>query len=320
MVKTCWSISRNTFMELVRQPVFLILSAGAPSFIILLGSVYYFGMGDDPKMVKQSGLAVLLLAGLFCAVFGASASVAGELKLGTALIVLAKPISRLSFLISKFLGICAIINMLFLNCLLTALLADFMAFDAHGEPHWIGLSVYFGLILCAFFIAALTNYFLKRSFIQDASFGILLGTLAAFILIGFVIDSSVGTSQVREIDWRMVPVGFLILFALWVLAAVALTCSTRLEMVPTLVICSGILLLGLVSDYFFGRSAEAGRVSGSILYSLVPNWQIFWMIDTLETRRTIPWSYFLVSAFYMLSCLTGILALANHLFRERDLS
>src|SRR5436309_7511304 len=36
----------------------------------------------------------------------------------------------------------------------------------------------------------------------------------------------------------------------------ALACSTRFEMIPTLAICTGIFLLGLMSDYLFGRRAE----------------------------------------------------------------
>ena len=48
----------------------------------------------------------------------------------------------------------------------------------------------------------------------------------------------------------------LILFALWILAALALACSTRWDMIPTLAICSAFFLLGLMSDYLFGRRAE----------------------------------------------------------------
>jgi hypothetical protein len=42
----------------------------------------------------------------------------------------------------------------------------------------------------------------------------------------------------------------LILFAFWILAALALACSTRLDTIPTLAICSAFFLVGLMSDYF----------------------------------------------------------------------
>ena len=60
----------------------------------------------------------------------------------------------------------------------------------------------------------------------------------------------------KGVDWRLVPAAILILFALWILAALALACSTRWEVIPTLAICSAFFLLGLMSDYLFGRRAE----------------------------------------------------------------
>ena len=47
------------------------------------------------------------------------------------------------------------------------------------------------------------------------------------------------------------------LFALWILAALALACSTRLDMIPTLAICSAFFLVGIMSDYLFGQRANA---------------------------------------------------------------
>ncbi len=40
-------------MELVRQPVFLLLTTGSACFNIFLAAVPYFGFGDDQKMVKD---------------------------------------------------------------------------------------------------------------------------------------------------------------------------------------------------------------------------------------------------------------------------
>ena len=57
-------------------------------------------------------------------------------------------------------------------------------------------------------------------------------------------------------DWRLIPAAVLILFALWILAGLALACSTRFDMIPTLAICSALFLLGIMSDYLFGRRAE----------------------------------------------------------------
>ena len=66
------TIATNAFMELVRQPIFLLLTTATAAFEIFLATPYYFAFGDEPKLVKNSVLAVMLLAGLFGAVLTAS--------------------------------------------------------------------------------------------------------------------------------------------------------------------------------------------------------------------------------------------------------
>ena len=84
------TISVNAFMELIRQPVFLLLLSASALFSVYLASLPYFGFGDDPKLVKDSVLAVMLLAGLLGAVLCASSSVSREIRSGTALAADAK--------------------------------------------------------------------------------------------------------------------------------------------------------------------------------------------------------------------------------------
>src|SRR5580704_6473108 len=93
------TIAVNAFMELVRQPMFLLLMTTSAVFEIFLATPFYFAFGDEPKLVKGSVLAVMLLAGLLGAVLTASASLAREIRSGTALVVLSKPIGRTQFLL-----------------------------------------------------------------------------------------------------------------------------------------------------------------------------------------------------------------------------
>src|SRR2546429_9681574 len=79
-----FAIAGNAFMELVRQPVFLLLMTCSAVFNVFLAAVPYFGFGDDPKLVKDSTLAVMLLSGLFGAGLNAAASVAHEIRSRTA--------------------------------------------------------------------------------------------------------------------------------------------------------------------------------------------------------------------------------------------
>src|SRR5262245_19241307 len=127
------TIALNAFMELVRQPVFLLLMTTSAAFEIFLATPYYFAFGDEPKLVKNSVLAVMLLARLPGAVVSASASPARELRTGTALAVLSKPVGRAQFLLAKYLGLVVALTLLTYVNLLGALLASRMAFDAYGD-------------------------------------------------------------------------------------------------------------------------------------------------------------------------------------------
>jgi len=127
------TIATNAFMELVRQPVFLLLMTASSVFEIFLATPYYFAFGDEPKLVKNSTLAVMLLTGLFGAVLSASASLAREIRTGTALAVLSKPVGRAQFLLAKYVGLIGALTLLTYVNLVAALVASRMAFDAYGS-------------------------------------------------------------------------------------------------------------------------------------------------------------------------------------------
>jgi ABC-type transport system involved in multi-copper enzyme maturation permease subunit len=316
-----FTIAVNAFMELIRQPIFLLLMTGSVLFEIFLAVPYYFAFGDEPKLVDNSVLAVMLLSGLFGAVLSASSSLAREIRSGTALAVLSKPVGRAQFLLAKFAGLAVALLLLTYVNMIGVLLASRMAFDAYGKTDLPAIGIFAAGILLAYALAGFSNFFLRRPFVSDAVFAMLVfTTLAAFLVFQFTTQKeSLGT--MATVNWNLLPAAILILFALWILAAVALACSTRLDTIPTLAICSAIFLIGLMSDYFFGRRAETGEWWASTLYSVIPNWQLFWLADAIETgKSTFQWAY-VGKAFAYVICYAGAaLAVGAALFEERELS
>src|SRR5437667_7425297 len=144
------TIATNAFMELVRQPVFLLLMTFSSAFGVFLASVPYFGFGDDPKLVKDSVLAVMFVSGLFGAVLSASVSLAHEIRSGTALAVLAKPVGRPKFLLAKYVGVSGALAVLTYLNLLSALLASRMPFDAYGGTDVLAVCIFFPAIVLPF--------------------------------------------------------------------------------------------------------------------------------------------------------------------------
>jgi ABC-type transport system involved in multi-copper enzyme maturation permease subunit len=330
-MRQLYTIAANAFMELIRQPIFLLVMTTAACFSIFLSSVYYFGFGDDQWLVKDSTLAVMFISGLFAAGISASAAVAHEIRSGTALAVLAKPVSKVQFLMGKYLGLVGALTVLTFVNALASLLASRMSFDAYGNPDTLGLKIFYGLVVVAFVLGGLTNFFGRRPFVPDATMFMVAMVTLAFVIINFVDKEGSFQAFGKETDWRLLPAAFLILMALWILAAVALACSTRLDMIPTQAICTAVFLVGLMSDYLFGRRLDdqiadpsiwqtLGRWVSSVLYTIVPNWQLFWLSDALEKGRTIPWSYVGKAMAYVVGYLGAALAFAMLLFEDRELS
>jgi ABC-type transport system involved in multi-copper enzyme maturation permease subunit len=316
-----FTIAANAFMELIRQPVFLLLMTASVLFELFLAVPYYFAFGDEPKLVQNSTLAVMLLSGLLGAVLSASASLAREIRTGTALAVLSKPVGRAQFFLAKYAGLAAALAMLSYVNLMGVLLASWMSFDAYGKTDLPALGIFGAGVAVAYALAGFSNFFLRRPFASDAVLALMVTTtLAAFLIFRFTRQmQSIGVEA--QVDWRLVPAGILVLFALWILAALAIACSTRLDTIPTLAVCSAFFLIGLMSDYFFGTCAEAGERWASALYTIIPNWQLFWFADALDMgKSTFQWGYVGKAFAYVVAYAGAALAVGTALFEERELS
>lgn len=375
------TIAANALMELVRQPVFLLLMTSSALFEIFLATPYYFAFGDEPKLVKNSTLAVMLLAGLLGAVLSASASLAREIRGGTVLAVLSKPVARAQFLAAKYTGLAAALALLSYVNLVAVLLASRMAFDAYGSTDFFALGIFALSLVIAYLMGGFSNFFLRRPFVSDAVFSVMVMVTVAFVVINFYTKEAKPQAFAAGVDWRLIPAAVLILFALWILAGLALACSTRLDMIPTLTICSALFLAGLMSDYLFGRRADpvwrydlteemsSSRWSGrqrallkelaakypndrsdksepgkapeisaedkarltragmggcwwaSVLYTVTPNWQLFWLADAVDSgKSTFHWGYVGKAFAYAVGYVGATLALAVILFENRELS
>jgi len=315
------TIATNAFMELVRQPVFLLLMTCSAIFQIFLATPYYFAFGDEPKLVKNSTLAVMLLAGLLGAVLSAPASLAREIRTGTALAVLSKPVGRAQFLLAKYVGLMAALTVLTYVNLLGTLLASRMAFDAYGSTDLFAWGFFAAGLAAAYALGGLSNFFLRRPFVSDAVFCVVVMLTLAFVVINFYTKEAKPQAWATGVDWRLIPAAVLILFAVWILAGLALACSTRLDIIPTLAICSAFFLLGIMSDYLFGRPADRGSWWAAVLYTVTPNWQLFWLADALDTgKSTFHWDYVGKAFAYVVGYVGAVLAVAVVLFEDRELS
>lgn len=112
----------------------------------------------------------------------------------------------------------------------------------------------------------------------------------------------------------------LILIALGLLTSVALTASTRLGAISTFLACLMTLGVGLATDQILKPLAEGSAASAwaRILYVVLPNFQVFWLVDALSDNRVIPWAYLGNAALYGGLFIGAILAFGAALFETRE--
>jgi hypothetical protein len=108
------AIALSTVKSELAQPLFYILVILGIFLVILFMFIPYNTFGEDIKMLKDSGLTLILVLSIIQGVWAASNSVADEIEGRTALTVLSKPIGRTQFLIGKFAGILWTVGLLFL--------------------------------------------------------------------------------------------------------------------------------------------------------------------------------------------------------------
>ena len=284
-------IAAATFKEAIRQPLFLMLLA--LSIIILIVNTFlpFYSLGEDVKMLKDCGLATLLVSGLLLAVWTASVSIAEEIEGKTAMTLLSKPITRRQFVLGKYLGIMeAVLLFLAVTGLMLLFCVYFkVGYDAResGEevPGW--------------YVMETVGNFSRQIPLPDP-------------------QRLVETVQVM-------PGLVLIFFEVSVLGAISVAIATRLPMVVNLTTCFAIFIIGHLTPIIvlaegsgkgFGVVQFVGRLIGIIL----PELEWFSMQGAVATEKLVPPDYLGYSALYALAFSAAAILMAFILFEDRDLA
>jgi ABC-type transport system involved in multi-copper enzyme maturation permease subunit len=135
------AVALSTSKSEIAQPMFLLMLIVGAVLIFIFVYVPYFTLGSDIKMLKDSGLTLILVLGIFLAVWAASTSVSEEIEGRTALTVLSKPIGRRDFILGKFLGIAWSVAVLFVVlgawfCVWVAFKPIYDARESSTEASW----------------------------------------------------------------------------------------------------------------------------------------------------------------------------------------
>ncbi|MEM1446528.1 MAG: ABC transporter permease subunit [Planctomycetota bacterium] len=364
MFRQLITISRNTFIEAIRQPVFtVLLMTGVLGLVLNVFTAAYSmepGEGDN-KVLVDMGLSMVMLVCLLLAAFTATGVLSDEIESKTVLTVVSKPVARPTFVLGKFLGIGAAIALAYwvLAVAFFLSLRHQVLQNASDRLDVPVLAFGFGFALIALLVSLGSNYLYRRPF--TSTFVVLLAIGQLFALLGvlvvgkgWVLQSPLEEFFVDDGKNVQIVVGLGLIFqAVLVLTAVAVTVSTRLGQLMTLLICIGVFFAGLASNSLSGWvnqrlglphdvgvyqsigaifTADIGwglalaYFASKVVYLVLPNLQFFWPADAISQGNSmihdlggnftlVPvLSVTLYAALYLLV----LVCLATALFQRRE--
>lgn len=326
-----WAISKNTFVQTIRQPVYGIIILVTLAILVLTLPLAGWTMSTDyhatdQKMLVNLGLSTLLVSGLLVAAFSASAVLSREIEDKTALTVISKPVSRATFVLSKFAGVAAAVVVAFYLCSLVFLMTvRHRVMPASADPYdWPVIILGVSAASAAIFTALAGNYFFGWSFISAGVWSMVL-----------LLSAAMAALSVIGKEWALVPLGHdtveelvisgqlligitLIFMAVLVFVAVAVAASTRLGQVMTLGVCCAVFLVGSIHSWLFGYWQDE-VVAARIMGWVAPKLTYFFPIDALSRDKAIPASYVARTAVYCGLYVAAVLSMGMALFERRQL-
>ena len=347
------AIARNTFLESIRQPVVFVIALAGTLFIALSNPFATFTLENDQRMFVDIGLSSVFLAGVIGAAFVATNVLTREIENRTVLTVVSKPVPRPIFILGKYLGVS-----LCLLVLMTYLILTFMIVDVHGSLETAASKYHMPVLVfggCGILIGVgagiWCNYFYNWAF--GATTLIFMVPIAALVYLLVLVFEREWATQAISTDFRpqlWIAAGMLFM-AVLILSSIAIAASTRLNQLLTLIVTCGFFMLGLLSDWLFGRplarmndalrenaelaaaGAESTGSAGpvalqgfaiveywalSIAHTVVPNFQIFWLADAVNQGHPIPFQYVGITLGYGTLLILAALCIAVILFQRRE--
>ncbi|MDD3153504.1 MAG: ABC transporter permease subunit [Victivallaceae bacterium] len=308
-------IADNTFKESIREPIFCIMLLATLVILGHLPSVTLFVFSEQLKLVVDGALAATLTFGMLAVILSSTYTVSREMRNGTVLLLLSKPVNRMCFVLAKITGILLAGGIFVFLGMVGGFLATYIATDEFRFDMVIYFA-YLGTLLVGCLFGMAMNFWKGYSFPAATTLGVLV--LLPILLAVCFFSSSHPELSLRNLLFAFLLVGM----AVGVMTLFAVILSLRFDMVTTLCCCAVILFLGLISSYLFQRQTDSGFVNGlfACCYALIPNWQYYWTADAITTGRMIPFGYVLTALVYsLLYAFIGTLW-AVTLFQNKELA
>lgn len=179
----------------------------------------------------------------------------------------------------------------------------------------------------------------RRDFILGKYLGITWAVLLKFVLLGVVLMACVSYKVVYDAretsnptpDWQLchaemvstAPGLVLAFLETAVLASISVAISTRLPMLPNLLICGSVYVLGHLTPLIVQSSVgqnEFVKFFGRLLSVVLPMLDHLNIAAAIAGGQSVPWSYLGWASLYALTYIAVAMLVALVLFEDRDLA
>lgn len=296
MLRRHLSVVKATALEILSEPLTLLLLLAALTLAVLAPAFHYHQFGEATRMARDAGFSSLFTCGAAVAVFCTIHAFRREIESGTLQMALSHPVSRASFFIAKTLGafaaylvFAAIVFFTSLTVIEGARVGGAIASRTGDIARLHGPFLAAGVAVMIFplLVGAALNRFLRFRFVLSANVSALVfATLAAAA--SCVLD--------RTLMPRHLPLALLVVQTAAVFLSAAAAFAVRLP------------------------ANAAAAASGVFIALAVPSAGNYYMSNALSNGGSVPWSYVLLAAGAALPALAAFLLLGTWFIGKRDIS
>lgn len=288
------SIAKATALEILSEPLTLLVLLVALALAILAPVFHYHQFGEATRMARDAGLSAVFTCGSVLAVFGTIRAFRREIESGTLEMALSHPVSRRMFFLAKTAGALLaylVVVLTVFGVLVTmvngAVVGGRIAEETGTLARVWGPSVAVGaaVLLVPLVLGALLNRFGRFRFVLTA-----LGSAFVLSLLSFIAFSCwLGWGDALRL---LTAFGLLVAFALLLLSAAA-AFSIRFE------------------------ASAATSLAGLLLAILLPFVGNYYLAESLSNGGVIPSGYALSAALAILPAVAAFLILGVKWTNER---
>ena len=294
-MRQAFSIMKATALEILSEPLTLLVLLAALAMTILAPAFHYHQFGDPTRMARDAGFSALFTCGSVVAVFGTIRAFRREVETGTLEMALAHPVSRSTFFLAKTAG-AFVAYLVFVLTVFGATLAIFQGAVVGGAiARQTGdIARIFGPFLAAGVAIVVLPLVLAAGWNRFAG--------GRFVLTSLLLAFSLSAATTAVVLWlsrlallRLIPVAVLVMMMALPLFTAAAAFSIRLK-----------------------ANAAASAV-GIVFALLLPTVGNYYLVDLLADGGTVAWGYVGLSAAVTLPAVVAFLLLGVHFINSRDI-